>query len=138
VVAVAGSADMLAAARQRLDGAATVVLRQGELEHVPVATGELDAAMLSLVLHYSPVPAAALSEVARSVRGGGRVVVVDMLPHDREDYQRQMGHVWLGFSEEKMTRLLAGAGFADVRLRALPSRREARGPGLFAASAVRT
>ena len=23
----------------------------------------------------------------------------DMLPHDREEYRQQMGHVWLGFSE---------------------------------------
>ena len=52
--------------------------------------------MLSLVLHFSPEPPRALAEVGRVVRKGGRVLVVDMLPHDREDYQQQMGHVWLG------------------------------------------
>ena len=34
-----------------------------------------------------------------------------MLPHDRTEYQQQMGHVWLGFSEETVRRYLATAGF---------------------------
>jgi ArsR family transcriptional regulator len=128
---------MLDAARQRLGGARTIDLRQGDLENLPLANGELDAAMLSLVLHYSPSPARALAEVARAVRKGGRVLVVEMLPHDRQEYQQQMGHVWLGFSEKQMSRFLAGAGFGDVRMRMLPVDPDARGPALFAAVAVK-
>jgi len=93
--------------------------------------------MLSLVLHYSPSPARALAEVARAVRKGGRVLVVEMLPHDRQEYQQQMGHVWLGFSEKQMSRFLAGAGFGDVRMRMLPVDPDARGPALFAAVAIK-
>ncbi len=137
VVAVDSSADMLDAARQRVAGADNVDLRHGELESLPIAAGELDAAMLSLVLHYSPSPARALAEVARAVRPGGRVLVVDMLPHEREEYQQQMGHVWLGFSEKQITRFLASAGFGSVRLRMLPADPDARGPALFAAAAIR-
>jgi ubiquinone/menaquinone biosynthesis C-methylase UbiE/DNA-binding transcriptional ArsR family regulator len=137
VISVDGSEDMLEAARARLGGAANVELRKGELESLPIATGELDAAMLSLVLHYSPEPARALAEVGRVVRPGGRILVVDMLPHDREEYQHQMGHVWLGFSETQITRLLSGAGFADVRVRMLPVDHDAKGPALFAAMGVK-
>ncbi len=93
--------------------------------------------MLSLVLHYSPDPARALAEVARVVRPGGRILVVDMLPHEREEYQQQMGHVWLGFSEKQMSRFLAGAGFDDIRMRALPADPDAKGPSLFATVATR-
>ena len=137
VVAVDSSPDMLDAARQRLGGAGNVDLRNGDLENLPIAAGELDAAMLSLVLHYSPSPARALAEVARALRPGGRVLVVDMLPHERQEYQQQMGHVWLGFSEKQMTRFLTGAGFAQVRFRMLPADPDARGPALFAAAGVR-
>ena len=93
--------------------------------------------MLSLVLHYSPEPPRALAEVGRVVRTGGRVLVVDMLPHDREEYQQQMGHVWLGFSESQATRLLTAAGFDNVRVRMLPVDPDAKGPALFAAMAVK-
>ena len=137
VVAVDSSNDMLDAARQRLGGARNVDLRQGELEGLPIKDGELDAAMLSLVLHYSPSPARALSEVGRALAPGGRVLVVDMLPHDRHEYQQQMGHVWLGFSEKQMGRFLTGAGFTDVRVRMLPADPDARGPALFAAVGVK-
>ena len=137
VVAVDGSADMLDAARHRLTEHANVDIRQGELEALPIENGELHAAMLSLVLHYSPDPSRALAEVARVLRPGSRVLVVDMLPHEREEYQQQMGHVWLGFSEKQITKYLAGAGFEDMRVRALPADPEAKGPSLFAAVATR-
>jgi ArsR family transcriptional regulator len=137
VIAVDSSADMLEAARARVAGASNVELRQGELESLPIATGELDAAMLSLVLHHSPAPPKALSEVARVLKPGGRVLVVDMLPHEREDYQQQMGHVWLGFSDKQISRFLTGAGFGHVRVRALPADPDAKGPALFAAVAVK-
>jgi ArsR family transcriptional regulator len=137
VVSVDGSDDMLDAARQRLGGANNVELRKGELETLPIKTGELDAAMLSLVLHYSPAPARALAEVGRVVRPGGRVLLVDMQPHERQEYQQQMGHVWLGFTEKQITRFLTGAGFGDVRVRAVPADPDAKGPSLFAAVAVK-
>ncbi len=137
VIAVDSSDDMLEAARQRLGGASNVDVRKGDLESLPIGDGELDAAMLSLVLHYSPDPSRALTEVGRVVRPGGRALVVDMLPHEREEYQQQMGHVWLGFSDKQITRLLNGAGFGDVRVRMLPADPATQGPALFAAVGVR-
>ena len=137
VIAVDGSTDMLDAARRRLAAADNVELRKGELEALPLAAGELDVAMLSLVLHYSPEPQTALQEVQRVIRPGGRLLVVDMQPHEREEYQQQMGHVWLGFSEKQISRFLTGAGFDDVRVRPLPVDADAKGPALFAAVATR-
>jgi len=137
VVAVDSSSDMLDAARHRVGAARNVDLRQGELENLPIEAGELDAAMLSLVLHYSPSPGRALAEVARVLRSGGRVLVVDMLPHERQDYQQQMGHVWLGFSDKQIGKFLTDAGFSDVRTRLLPADPDAKGPALFAAAATK-
>ena len=137
VISVDGSTDMLDAARHRLASAHNVDLRKGELESLPIKSESLDVAMLSLVLHYSPDPSHALAEVGRVVKKGGRVLVVDMQPHDREEYQQQMGHVWLGFSEKQITRYLIGSGFGDVRVRPLPADPDAKGPALFAAIAVK-
>ena len=91
-----------------------------------------------LVLHHVPDPAAVLGEAARTIKARGRFVLCDMLPHDREEYKKEMGHVWLGFGDDQLRRLLAGAGFDDLRIVPLPVDPEARGPALFVASAVRS
>jgi len=135
VVGVDSSAAMLQAAKRRLQGFSTADLRRGELEDLPIDDGTLDLALLVLVLHHVPEPAKALAETARVLKPGGRALIVDMVPHDREGYRQQMGHAWLGFSEDQIRRALGGSGFGDVRIVPLPPDPEAKGPGLFVATA---
>ena len=137
IIGVDDSRQMLAAARRRLGEHHNVDLRAGDLEALPLTDGELGAALLVLTLHHVPEPRIALAEAARVLQPDGRIVVVDMLPHDREAYRREMGHVWLGFSEEQMTDWLAAACFEGVRFTPLPADPAAKGPTLFAASARR-
>lgn len=136
VVGVDGSRAMLTAARRRLQPFGNVELRQGELEALPVEAEELDAAVLSLVLHYVAEPELALLEARRALRPGGRLVVVDMLAHGRAEYREQMGHVWQGFTQEQVAGWLEVAGFGRCGWHALPAESDARGPLLFAAGAV--
>ena len=134
VIGVDASAAMLQAAKRRLAALNNIDLRRGELEALPIDDGRLDLASLMLVLHHVPEPVKALAEAGRVLKPGGRVVVGDMLPHDRESYRQQMGHVWLGFSEESVGRLLADAGFDRVRIVALTPDSRVKGPGLFVAT----
>src|SRR5688500_6767972 len=136
VVAVDASAAMLQAAKKRLHAFDNIDLRRGELEALPIDDGRLDAATLMLVLHHVPEPAGALAEVARVLKPGGRVVIVDMLPHDRETYRHQMGHLWLGFADDYTRTLLEESGFTEIRVVPLPPDARAKGPGLFAATAT--
>ena len=137
LVAVDQSAAMLHAARRRLHEFNNIDLRRGELEALPIDDGRLDAATLMLVLHHVPEPGHALAEVARTLKPGGRAIIVDMLPHDRESYRQQMGHVWLGFSDDHIRRMLSDAGFAAIRIVALAPDARAKGPGLFVATGRR-
>ena len=137
-IAVDRSGEMLQAARRRVRDMPNVEVRRGELETLPIADGELDAAVMILVLHHVPDPAAVLREAARTLNPGGRFVLCDMLPHDREEYKQQMGHVWLGFGDDQLRRLLGGAGFTEVRTVPLPVEPQAKGPALFVASAIKS
>ena len=135
-VAVDRSGEMLQAARRRLRDLPNVDVRRGELEALPIADGELDAAVMMLVLHHVPDPGAVLQEAARTLKPRGRFVLCDMLPHDHEEYKQQMGHVWLGFGDDQLRRLLGAAGFTDIRIVPLPADPGAKGPALFVASAI--
>jgi ArsR family transcriptional regulator len=135
MIGVDGSEEMLAAARLRTRALTNVDLRRGSLEALPIDDGSLDAAVMMLVLHHLPSPVRALTEAARVLRPGARLLVVDMASHEREDYRQQMGHVWLGFSEEQIQRFIEQAGLRVVRVDALPPAAKAKGPALFAAVA---
>lgn len=137
VVGVDASPSMLRAAKKRLEKHPNVELRAGTLEALPVDDGGLDAATMFLVLHHVADPSQAISEAARALKPGGRLVVVDMLPHDRDDYRAKMGHLWLGFAESDIERALRDAGFAGIRMMPLPADPKAKGPSLFAARAVK-
>ena len=137
VIAVETSRAMLAAAKRRLDELTNVELRRGDLEALPIDDGALDAAVICLVLHHVAEPAAVLGEAARALTPGGRLLLIDMLQHDRADYREQMGHVWLGFAPAQVSEWLAQAGFEQVRVHPLPAPPATKGPALFAAAARR-
>lgn len=109
--AVLKKAQALAARR----GVRNVVWKRGEIEKLPLKDASVDVALLSQALHHAEDPAAALSEAARVLVPGGRVLVLDLREHDQEWVQR-MGDRWLGFSDRKLAALLRGAGFTKVRV----------------------
>jgi ArsR family transcriptional regulator len=121
VVAVDHSKAMLDAAQRKLEGSeARIELRQGDATALPLADAEVDLAFAHLVLQYLPAPGRALAELARVVRPGGAVVVVDFVQHDREWMRQELGVVWMGFAPEEVAGWLREAGFADVRLEVQP------------------
>ena len=66
--------------------------------------------VLQMVLHYAEDPAGALAEAARVLRPGGRLLVVDLAPHDRADLPARLAHRWPGFADEAMARCSGAAG----------------------------
>jgi ArsR family transcriptional regulator len=137
VVGVDQSAAMLKAAKKRTAEFSNVELRQGSLEALPLEDQSVDAALLLLALTYVEGPAGALREALRVLKPGGRVVVVDLLHHDREEFRRQMGQIVPGFRPQALEALLAEAGFETPAVRPLPPEPQAKGPALLLATARR-
>jgi SAM-dependent methyltransferase len=135
VIAVDNSAAMLKAARRHTAGFSNVDLRKGDLTAIPVDDAACDAALLLLVLSYVPDPAAVLREAARVLKPGGRLAMVDLLPHDRDDFRRRVGQQRLGFAPADLDLLLRAAGFEAPATRPLPPEPNVKGPALFLSTA---
>jgi ArsR family transcriptional regulator len=138
VISVDNSAAMLKAARRRLVNLPNIDLRRGELTSIPIDDRSCDAALIVLALTYILQPAAAIAEAARILRPGGKIVIIDLLPHDRDDFRRQMNQHWPGFDLESVRGWLTDASMEVTSCRPLPPESNVKGPALFISTAVKT
>jgi len=137
VIGVDNSQSMLKAARKRAEELANVEIRPGDLESLPIADATCDAATLILALTYVPEPPRVLREVSRILKPAGRAVIVDLLPHDRQDFRRQMEQQHAGFEPKHLESMLRNAGLQSPLVRPLTPEAAAKGPALFLATATR-
>jgi ArsR family transcriptional regulator len=116
------SRRMLNIARSRVTSAGlrACELRHGDILGTGLGDGEADLVVVHQVLHYLGDPAAAVSEAARLVAPGGRLLIIDFAPHDLEFLRAEHRHRRLGFFDEEIGRWLDAAGLGEVTSAELP------------------
>lgn len=119
------SHEMLAYARASL--ASTDLrhaqLRHGDMYRLAIPSCSMDLVVLHQVLHFADDPTAVLREVARVLRPGGRLLLVDFAPHREESLRDQHAHRRLGFATDEISHWCAMAGLRSreaVRLHGSP------------------
>jgi len=119
VTAIDRSSEMLARGRAlaKRRKVSNIAWKRGELEKLPLADESVDIAVLSQALHHAIEPRQALAEAARVLRPGGKLLVLDLRQHDQAWVKDTLGDRWLGFKDDELKKMLAGAGFARVQLR---------------------
>ena len=99
VVALDNSAEMLEKARGALDPALVdkTEFVHGEPEHLIGRDAGVDLIVLNMVLHHLPSPARMFRTAHRLLNPGGRLLVIDLTPHDQDWAREICGDLWLGF-----------------------------------------
>jgi ubiquinone/menaquinone biosynthesis C-methylase UbiE len=88
IVGVDATPEMVALSRERLRraGASDASFHEGAAEALPFPEGSFDAVVTRLSLHHLPRVSAAIAEMRRVLRAGGRLVVADVVsPGDDAD-----------------------------------------------------
>ncbi|MGD1278363.1 MAG: metalloregulator ArsR/SmtB family transcription factor [Tepidisphaeraceae bacterium] len=137
VIGVDNSPAMLKAAVRRLAEWKNVELRRGDLAALPIDDGFCDAALLVLALTYVADAAGVIREMSRILKPGGRAVIVDLLPYDRDDFRRQLGQRCMGFDLDELRRWMTAAQFHVTICQPLPPEPKVKGPALFLAAGRR-
>jgi len=116
VIAVDSSAKMIDVGREqaRRNAVTNIEFRLGDMEEIPVASGEVELAFFSQSLHHALHPARALEEAARILVAGGRVLILDLVRHRFEEARELYADEWLGFTESELEAMLAAAGFTAI------------------------
>lgn len=116
------SQQMLNIARSRIDAAGLdhCDLRHGDILATGLPDGFGDLVTIHQVLHYLAEPSKAVGEAVRLVAPGGRLIIVDFAPHDRESLRAQHQHQRLGFADEDIRRWLRLMGMTHIEHTSLP------------------
>ncbi len=117
------SPEMLRLARGRIEasGLPHAQVRHGDMYALPKGDGSVDTVVLHQVLHFADDPAAVILEGARVLAPGGRLLVVDFMPHGREELRVQQRHVRLGFGDGQVLDWMRDAGLNGAVAARLPA-----------------
>lgn len=116
VIAVDNSEKMVAfgSSLARKHGFKNLEYRLGDIEDPPIAPRSVDLALFSQALHHAASPQKAVAAAHRILRTGGRIVILDLASHSHKQARELYAHVWLGFPEIDLHRMLKKAGFTKV------------------------
>ena len=102
VIAIDGSPAMLEVARKNLAPFNNVEYQVGEGLAIPLPDGSVDAAFANMYLHHCPDPLAAIAEMVRIIKPGGRLVITDMDTHPYAWLKDEMADEWMGFERDQV------------------------------------
>jgi len=112
VCALDNSEEMLHAAQHNTREISNIEYCLGEPKTLIARRRTFAAAVVNMVLHHVPDPAALVRDTALLLRPGGELVISDLCPHDQAWAREHCGDLWLGFSPED---LRAWASAADLK-----------------------
>lgn len=109
-----GSAAMLDVARQNLAQFENLEFHTADGLDLPLPDASQDAVFANMYLHHCPQPQAAIAEMARLLRPGGRLVLTDMDAHSQAWMQTEMADRWLGFERGQVRAWFEEAGLVNI------------------------
>jgi len=120
VVALDFSEAMMGEARTKLRGR-NVEFKIGNVEHIPLPDGSVNAVIGNMILHHCLNPEVAIRDMARVLAPGGRLALSDLQQHNYEFLREEHADRWLGFEIDRVRGMFDQAAFREVRVDRLES-----------------
>ena len=102
-------------------GKGKVEFRIGNVERMQLLGSSVNVVIGNMVLHHCPHPKAAVAEMSRVLKPGGRIAFSDLQEHSHEWLRKEHADLWLGFKMEDIAVMLKDNGLEKVSVDALSS-----------------
>ncbi|TMI22309.1 methyltransferase domain-containing protein [Candidatus Bathyarchaeota archaeon] len=102
-------------------GKGKVEFRIGNVERMQLPDSSVNVVIGNMVLHHCPHPKAAVAEMSRVLKPGGRIAFSDLQEHTYEWLRKEHADLWLGFKMEDIAVMLKENGLEKVNVDALSS-----------------
>ena len=114
VYAVDRSSAMLEIAQKKLAGISNIEYLLDDGVEVNLPDESLDAVFANMVLHHCQDPLAAITEMSRLLRPGGRLIITDLDVHPYSWLKTEMVDIWQGFGREQIRAWFRAAGLVNL------------------------
>lgn len=116
IIAVDQSASMLEVMQNKFAKYNFIEYRVGDSENLPIQDSSVDFAFANMYLHHVENPAKSIIEMARILKKGGKLFVMDMDEHTHTFLQLEQFDKWLGFKRSDILHWFEFAGLKNVRV----------------------
>ena len=116
VIAIDRSGAMLGEMKKKFGPGSAVEYRVGEAESLSLDDGSVEYVFANMCLHHVESPPAAIREMTRILKPGGKLIITDLDRHDFDFLRTEHCDRWMGFDRPDVARWFAEAGLVDVKI----------------------
>jgi C_GCAxxG_C_C family probable redox protein len=114
VIAVDQSPSMLKEMKKKFSTFENIDYRVGDSENLPIKDFEADYAFANMYLHHVDHPEKSIKEMARILKNGGKLFVMDLDEHTHEFLRTEQFDKWLGFKRNDIKKWFESAGLKNI------------------------
>lgn len=111
---VDASEEMLSQAKKNLSSYSNTTFHIAEGRTIPLPDVSVDAVFANMYLHHAPDPLAAIQEMTRLLKPGGRLLISDLDLHTHTWLQEEMADEWPGFERDQIMAWFKAAGLVNT------------------------
>ena len=116
VIAVDQSDSMVRVLKEKFGTVSLVKVVLADGENLPIEDGSLDYVFANMYLHHVEDPRAAIKEMTRVLKNGGKVILSDLDKHNFTFLKEEQNDVWMGFERSDIEKWFIESGLKNVKI----------------------